>query len=204
MKLKQAMAGLLALPLAMADAALVTVDTALGSQTGVVDTSTSLAWLKVSATAGLTPDQVFAQMAPGGRLEGYRYATSNELTCVLIPSQIPGASCGFTWSTRDVAPVITFLEQFGTAFDQVVLFQAEAPGGPRIPVANGESFQIRTFSDGVQTVSFDAQQVSLPSRPSNHWLVHDVPEPPAWTLLGLAGLALALARQGSKRRKTVA
>lgn len=190
------------LPVAAANAALVTIDTTLGAQTGVVDTGTSLTWLKVSATAGLTPDQVFEQMTPGGRLQGYRYATSNELTCGLIPSQIPGASCGFTWSTRDVAPVITFLQQFGTAFDQVVLFQAEAPGGTRIPVANGGSFQVRTFSDGVQTVSFDAQQITLPSWPSNHWLVREVPEPPTWALLGLAGLALASWRRN--HRKTVA
>lgn len=191
MRLKHAAAAFLLLPVALANAALMTVDTDLGAQTGVTDTTTNLTWLKVSATAGLTPDQVFAQMAPGGLLQGYRYASTNELTCSLIPSQIPGASCGFTWSTRDVLPVFAFLDRFGTAFDQPVLFQAEAPTGTRIPVANGESFELRTFADGVQIVSFDAQQITLPSRPSNHWLVHEVPEPSTWMLLGFAGVLLA-------------
>lgn len=50
--------GFLLLPVAIANAALITVDTDLGAQTGVIDTTTSLTWLKVSATAGLTLRQV--------------------------------------------------------------------------------------------------------------------------------------------------
>jgi hypothetical protein len=201
MKLRHGAAALLLFPFAMVNAALVTIDTSLGAQTGVLDTTTNLEWLKVSATAGLTPDQVFAQMTPGGRLAGYRYASSNELTCGLIPTQIPGASCGFTWSTRDVAPVFAFLDRFGTGFDQPVLFQAEAPTGTRIPVANGGIFELRTFTDGVQFASCDAQQITLPSRPSNHWLVHDVPEPSTWMLIGVAGLMLTGWRASSARRQ---
>lgn len=188
---KHAVAAGLLLNAAAAQAALIDVDTGFGAATGIVDTSTGLEWLKVSATAGLTPDDVFAQMAPGGRLDGYRYATAGELTCGLLPSQMPASRCSFSWSTRDVAPVFAFLDRFGSRIDQVVLFQAEAPGGPNIPMTDGESFQLQTFSDGVQSILFDAQQVPLPVRPSNHWLVREIPEPSAVALLGLGLVALA-------------
>ncbi|RYZ86918.1 MAG: hypothetical protein EOP06_13620 [Proteobacteria bacterium] len=63
------------IPLATAQAALIDMASPLGSNTAVLDTSTNLEWLKLSATAGQTPDQIFAQSALGGFLEGYRYAT---------------------------------------------------------------------------------------------------------------------------------
>lgn len=194
MKLKSLITATLLWPFAAADAALITVDTNLGSATGVIDTSTNLQWLKVSATAGFTPDQVFAQMMPEGALEGFRYATANELTCGLIPAQIPGASCGFSWTTRDVIPVFAFLGKFGTAFDQTVIFQADPPG-PGFRFSNGGAFELTTYDDGVQSVYFDAQQVGLTPRPANHWLVRELPEPSTLALFGLAGLAML------KRRK---
>jgi hypothetical protein len=55
MKEKALIAAAFFLPVAAAHAAFIRVDTALGPATGVIDTSTNLEWLKVSATAGLTP-----------------------------------------------------------------------------------------------------------------------------------------------------
>ena len=80
-------------PLASAQAALIDMDSPLGSNTAVLDTSTNLEWLKLSATTGQTPDQIFAQTAPGGLLEGYRYATVDELTCGLLGPQLRGGGC---------------------------------------------------------------------------------------------------------------
>lgn len=67
MPLKQiTLAKALSMPFAVAQAALINADTNLGPGTAVIDTSTNLEWLKVSATSGLTPDQVFAEMAQSG------------------------------------------------------------------------------------------------------------------------------------------
>lgn len=50
------------LPLAPARAALIDVGSPLGQATAVLDTSTGLEWLKLSAPAGATPDQILAQL----------------------------------------------------------------------------------------------------------------------------------------------
>ena len=184
-------------PLGVVNAALIDTDSPLGPDTAVLDTATGLEWLKVSATANTTPDQIFTQLAAGGLLQGYRYATANELTCGLLPSQIPGAGCSFGWRTFDIVAVRTFLDRFGTMFDQVVLFQADPPS-----VSNrftyGGRLELTSFTD-VQVVDFDAQQVPLGfGRPANHWLVQAVPEPSAFMLFGIGALALLRKSRRSK------
>jgi len=182
-------AATLLLPFAAGHAALITVDTALGPATGVIDTTTNLEWLKLSATAGETPDQIFAQMAPGGLLEGFRYATVNELTCDLFAPQLGRSGCVYTGSTTNVGPVLAFMDLFGKSFDQVALFQPMFVAG-QIPQVYGESWHLTRFTDA-QFVDFDTQLVNLRNtQPANHWLVHEVPEPSTLSLIGLAGLAL--------------
>lgn len=83
-------------PFTAARAALIDVGSPLGQSTAVLDTSTGLVWLKVSATTGETPDQVFVQIASGGLLEGYRYATVTELTCGLFAPQLGRTGCVYT------------------------------------------------------------------------------------------------------------
>lgn len=43
------------------------------------DTTSGLEWLDVTATAGMTMDDVSAQLGSGGQFHGWRYASGNEL-----------------------------------------------------------------------------------------------------------------------------
>jgi len=54
-------------------------DTSFGPKTALLDTSTHLEWLRLNFSAHLTYKKVVAEMAPGGRFEGWRYATGAEL-----------------------------------------------------------------------------------------------------------------------------
>jgi len=44
------------------------------------DTATGLEWLDVTATAGLSYNQVFAQLGPGGAYEGFSFASGQQAT----------------------------------------------------------------------------------------------------------------------------
>jgi len=54
-------------------------DTSFGEKTALLDTATHLEWLRLNLTAGLSYNQVSAEMAADGRLGGWRYATAAEL-----------------------------------------------------------------------------------------------------------------------------
>lgn len=175
-------------PLAPARAALIDMDSPLGQATSVLDTSTGLQWLKLSATSGATPDQIFAQIASGGLLEGYRYATVNELTCGLLASQL-GQGCVFTSRLRNVDLALAFMERFGKTFDRLGLFQPMFEG--QFPQVYGEIWHPTQLTDAL-IIDVDSQMANLqPNRPADHWLVHRVPEPSSLALIGIAALALA-------------
>jgi len=192
MKMLSAMLFAAFVPLATAQAALIDMDSPLGSNTAVLDTSTNLEWLKLSATAGQTPDQIFAQTVSGGLLEGYRYATANELTCGLLGPQLRGGGCVSTGGLRDVDVALAFMERFGKAFDRIGLFQPTFLEGS-IPQVYGESWHATQLID-ILLIDVDTQVANLqPTRPADHWLVHQVPEPSTVLLLlaGLLGVAAA-------------
>ena len=187
------------LPLAPARAALIDVASPLGQSTAVLDTATGLEWLKVSATSGATPDQIFAQIAPGGLLEGYRYATVDELTCGLFGPQLGQGGCVYTGPARNVDLVLAFMERFGKSFDRVGLFQPMFAEG-RFPMIYGEVWHATRLTDAL-LVDFDTQLVNLRNtQPADHWLVHQVPEPASLGLLGIAALALAMGRRRTRAR----
>ena len=184
-------------PLATAQAALIDMDSPLGSNTAVLDTSTNLEWIKLSATAGQTPDQIFAQTAPGGLLEGYRYATVNELTCGLLGPQLRGSGCVYTGRLSNVDVALAFMERFGKAFDRVGLFNPIFEG--QFPQVYGESWHATRLTDAL-LIDVDTQIANLqPARPADHWLVHQVPEPSTVALFGIAALALATRTRHTKR-----
>ena len=196
MKMLSAMLFAAFVPLATAQAALIDRDSPLGPNTSVLDTSTNLEWLKLSATAGQTPDQIFAQTAPGGLLEGYRYASVNELTCGLLGPQLRGGGCVYTGGLRDVDVALAFMERFGKVFDRLGLFNPIFEG--QIPQVYGEIWHPTRLTDAL-LIDVDTQMANLqPNRSADHWLVHQVPEPSTLALLGIAALALATRTRRTK------
>lgn len=63
----------------VANADIVSIDSVFGSNTVTQDTDTGLEWLDVTVTAGMSYSSVLAEMSVGGDLDGYRYATVDEL-----------------------------------------------------------------------------------------------------------------------------
>lgn len=57
-----------------------------------LDASTGLEWLDLTETAGQSYDEVVAKLAVGGSLEGWRYATAEELERLLISFDIDRAA----------------------------------------------------------------------------------------------------------------
>lgn len=185
-------------PLATAQAALIDTDSPLGANTAVFDTVTNLQWLKLSATAGQTPDQIFAQTATGGLLQGYRYATVDELTCGLLGPQLRGGGCVYTGGLRNVDIALSFMERFGKSFDRLGLFQPIFLEG-QTPQVYGEIWHATRLTDAL-LIDVDTQMANLqPTRPADHWLVHQVPEPSAIALFGIAALALAARTRRARR-----
>jgi hypothetical protein len=198
MKLLAAMLFAAFVPLATAQAALIDMDSPLGPNTAVLDTSTNLEWLKLSATHDQTPNQIFAQIAPGGLLEGYRYATFNELTCGLLGPQVGQGACVQTGELRDFFEGITFILRFGKSFGQLGLFEPIFLAG-HIPQVYGEIWQAGRQS-GDFFINVDTQLTNLqPDRAADHWLVHQVPEPSSLALIGIAAFALATRTRRTKR-----
>lgn len=196
MKMLSAMLFAAFVPLATAQAALIDRDSPLGPDTAVLDTSTNLEWIKLSATSGQTPDQIFAQTAPGGLLEEYRYASVDELTCGLLGPQLRGGGCVFSGGLRDVDTALAFMERFGKVFDRIGLFNPRFEG--QIPQVYGESWHATQMTD-VLLIDVDTQMVNLqPTRSADHWLVHQVPEPSTLALFGIAALVLATRTRRTK------
>jgi len=70
------------------------VDTTLGKKSALKDKATGLKWLHLDITAGMSYNQVKAELAPGGRFAGWRYATFAELTEFF--SHFDGAANGYS------------------------------------------------------------------------------------------------------------
>lgn len=84
-------------------------DPRFGLNSLTIDTSTGLAWLEVSASAGLSYQQVLADTQPGGPFSGYRYATAPEVLSLYGSAGIPG--CGYY--PLSTPSITSFISQVG-------------------------------------------------------------------------------------------
>ena len=170
----------LLMPVLSANAALITVDSSAGPGTAVLDTNTGKTWLKLSVTAGLTPDDVFAAMALGGRFEGFRYPAYKELTCELL-----GANAGLAcpnWMTFNVDPVWQLLSAFGLSERPTArIYHTVATLDAQMPQRTIFGSAFYYYTEPRPEFAFDTQQVLLNesrlNQPGMHWLVRDAQQP---------------------------
>lgn len=143
------------------------------------------------------PDQRFAHTAPGGLLEGYRYATVNELTWGLLGPQLRGGGCVYKEGLRNVDVALAFMERFGKVFDRIGLFNPRFEG--QSPQVYGKSWHATQMID-ILLIDVDTQEANLqPARTADHWLVHQVPELSTLVPFSIAALALAMRTRRAKR-----
>jgi len=184
------------MPFAAAHATLITTDSSLGPATAVLDTSSGLEWLKVSVARDRSINQVLANMESGGSLEGFHYATSQELLCSLYAPNIFQTGCVNRVISQDVARVQAFLDLFGVRSGDNVLYALIYPPA-HVTQGYIESFeaQINIKLPSSSPVEFDSQRFTLSmDQPEVHWLVREaqaIPEPSMFALLGIGILALA-------------
>src|SRR5215469_12004001 len=77
-------------------------DPAFGANSLTIDTQTELAWLNLSFTAGLSYDQVLADMQPGGIFSGYTFASSLQVTDLFSDAGISGSGY-YSFSTPAIS-----------------------------------------------------------------------------------------------------
>src|SRR5450756_2195430 len=67
-----------------------TTDPSFGLNSLTIDTTTGLTWLDLTASAGLSYQQVLTATLPGGIFSGFRYATGPEVISLYTDAGIPG------------------------------------------------------------------------------------------------------------------
>lgn len=192
----------LVLPFAPAQAALISTDSNLGPGTTITDTDTGLEWLKLSATRDLSINQVFAAIAPGGNLNGFRYATGSEFPSGfrLSPGNADAATVESFFSLFGIAPLFP-----GSDPEGVITFaNVDPPDKPDVREGLVRTYVLRT--EPTRYVEYDSQIIPVARRlgePALHWLVRSgqaVPEPPTATVLALGIVGMMLIRKKQQGR----
>ena len=89
------------------------------------DMSTELDWLDVTETQGLSRVEVEALVAPGGALDGWRFATTEQLSQLLHHFGVPPAGLGFElypyfeedYGSVDLGIIETVIDTLGDTFE---------------------------------------------------------------------------------------
>ena len=95
----------------LAQPAHISLDSEFGPDTITFDTATGLEWLDLTVTYMRSTDWVEAEMAPGGWLHGWRYATRTEFIDFIDPYLVPtppGAGCCY-----ELAGALAFIDLVG-------------------------------------------------------------------------------------------
>jgi hypothetical protein len=186
-----------------AKAALVqATDPRFGPNSLTIDTSTQLAWLDLTASAGLSYNQALADTAPGGIFSGYRFATVDEVRGLYSSAGIPGLG-DYPLTNGPIQSLISLVGPSGVFQDWPAIFGITGS----FTLAGSQPLQ---YTASISAVGHNGSFYYSVADPSGtdygrdtgystvgNWLVMEVPEPSAcsMTIGGLIGLAFV------KRRK---
>lgn len=187
-------------PVAAANAALITVDSSLGPETIARDTEQGLDWLRLRATSNMSIGEVLAETVPGGRFEGFRYTDAAEFRTLYGPFLTCSIVSGYC---DNYARMRFFIDAIGG--------DSEGFGGPYklgmteidagVPRVYADSAFFEFFPEPIPRYSFDSQQLAVPYTRRyefGHFIVRPtskVLEPGTAFLLGIGVLALTLTRK---------
>jgi hypothetical protein len=182
------------------NAALVTVGTNFGPNTGLLDTATNLVWLDLTVTNGQSFDYVNSQLGPGGVYSGWQWATADQNACgssqltVLFEHEFGG--CG---TSSDPTAILAMMNLLGGPLENSPTYiQSEGFTNLTYPYAsgwasiNGGLVEEPTVSYYVATPAlWGAGVASMGFQGTGAWLVQSAaPEPTGVWLMGAGCLAL--------------
>jgi hypothetical protein len=168
-------------------------DSNFGLNSLTIDTTTGLGWLDLTASAGLSYQQVVAGTQPGGVFSGFRFATAQEVLGLYTSAGIPGTGV-YPASDPSIQSLISLVgaTSFQDGHTEAIGISGTSHLGGQ--VVSSLDFHYRT---GVPTYSVSgvpeqslvySVNTSFPTVGS--WLVSSVPEPASASiyLLAVTGL----------------
>ena len=195
-------------PVAAANAALITVDSPLGPDTIARDTEQGLDWLSLRLTANMSIGEVLAETVPGGRFEGFRYTDSEEFRTLYGPflacTIVSGYCDNYARMRLFINAIGGDLEGFGGPY-KLGMTEIDA-GAPRV-YADSAFFEF--FEEPIPRYSFDSQQLAVPYTRRyefGHFIVRptsQVPEPGIAFLIGIGAIALTVMRKSGTAHQEV-
>lgn len=199
-----------------ADAALIAItDSAFPGGTDNItrDTVTGFDWLDLTASSGISYNDITAQFSSGGTYEGWRHATKAEVNALFT------SSAGLTLGSQSLAdPLATqLIALVGTTQTNSLLHSTAARGlyNDDASGTNGSLPGVGQVIVRTQSNIFSAQtdvgilddqpflKNMVPASGTGHWLVRAVPEPSSMVLLVIGVSGCGIGRLAQKRRRKV-
>jgi hypothetical protein len=168
----------------------------------ILDTSTGLEWLNLRSSINISPAEVIEEFKPGGRFEGFRYATQGEF--ISLTTDLFGQVICCTHSLN-LTETIYFANLFGPTLGSDELPQLSGFFGP-LPELEGETaictnrffYQLNDSSglSGIYEQDCGSTTAAAPQQFMGSYLVRaavSVPIPePSSIILVCAGLLIVL------------
>lgn len=167
-------------------------DPQFGANSLTIDTTSGLAWLDLTASAGLSYQQTLADTQPGGIFSGFRFATAQEVLTLYTAADIPGTGY-FPAATQSILSLIDLIgaTTFQDGHPEAIGISGTADSGGRVvPLIDF------LYVDGVPTYDVSGVPPSLiygentSASGVGNWLVYQIPESPDPSIYVLAAIGL--------------
>ena len=173
-------------------------DPAFGANSLTIDTQTDLGWLNLSFTAGLSYDQVLADMQPGGMFSNYTFATIHEVDGLYADAGI-GAAGYYPLSTPSIQSLTSLVGSTDTVNGEpgfiAVSGTSDGPGAQEatfIYATGVNGTEVYSVSDGTIYSSY-GDGYGTPTVAD--WLVTTAPEPCIGSIAAAGFAALVFMRR---------